>query len=182
MFFFVLFTALKVHTDGTMENPSPSHTRKGMLKRFKTLWKNPTIRFWNSSSSVAFTESSKLFQGSRKSDSMELVNLASFYLRQEILARWTVKKWKHFVLKRRQAFRNLLLSDMTSMHSEKNDCFKKLQEVANFLHRSQEAARKYALTQTVLAREYFLKAMYKEQRENFKLSLTIEPPLNSLRF
>lgn len=51
----------------------------------------------------------------------------------------------------------------------------KLENTISFLNKCQQAAMKYALSSDVTAREYLLKARYREDKDNFYISFKLEP-------
>lgn len=54
---------------------------------------------------------------------------------------------------------------------------RRLQETTKFLYNCQLAVASYTFSRNDLARSYLLKARYKEDKENFYISLNIEPPI-----
>ncbi|XP_044748285.1 uncharacterized protein LOC123309302 isoform X2 [Coccinella septempunctata] len=54
---------------------------------------------------------------------------------------------------------------------------RRLQETTKFLYNCQLAVSSYSFNRNELAKNYLLKARYKEDKENFYISLNIEPPI-----
>ena len=90
--------------------------------------------------------------------------------RQRVLARKFYTRWRRFVLTRR-----ILTETETKMKSMDEKC-RRVLEITTWMTDCQRQAQAYNFTGHSLAWEFLLKARYREDRENFFISLKLEPP------
>ncbi|XP_043491945.1 uncharacterized protein LOC122517557 [Polistes fuscatus] len=96
-------------------------------------------------------------------------DLSSIILRQQQLARKYFDRWNYITLK----------STIERQDREKFDKMnyksKRVLDLSIWLNDCQKFARGYNFTRNPLAREFLLKARYREDRDNFFISLKLEP-------
>ncbi|XP_012263119.2 uncharacterized protein LOC105690129 [Athalia rosae] len=115
----------------------------------------------------------KLRNGSKSSPSPSGVSEnieGPWNARQRRVARRAYERWRSYVTDLRMIAEND--AKMTRMDDRK----KRVIEVASWLADCQRSAQNYGYPGHSLAWEFLLKARYKEDRENFFISLKLEPP------
>ncbi|KAL3266400.1 hypothetical protein HHI36_010577 [Cryptolaemus montrouzieri] len=79
--------------------------------------------------------------------------------------------------KRRQLSFKRIHNHFRPLEFYEDNKVKCLQETTKFLQHCQLAVMSYSFNRNELARDYLLKARYREDKENFYISLNIEPPI-----